>query len=63
MRQLVDGLRTGTSCHILLVCHVEVRVEVDDEVLLHEGLPSVWNVPRLQGIAGEVLELFPLIHV
>ena len=63
VRQLCHRLGAGTSRHVLLICEVEVCVEVDDEVLLHKCLPSVGHIPRLQRIAGEVLELFPLIEV
>ena len=63
MRELVHVLGQGITRYALLVRNVEVRVEVDDEMLLHKGLAAVGHILCLQGIALQVLELLPLIEV
>ena len=51
------------SSDAFLVHHVEVGVEIDDEMFLHKCFAAVGHVVGLQGSVLQVLKLFAFIEV
>ena len=60
--QLVDALGASRIGEVS-IAHLEVLVEVDDEMLLHESLATVRHIVGLQGIIAQVLELLTIKKV